>query len=59
MLVHVLISKKEMIEKEHFNQWLSLWQETLQENFTGKKAEMAYQKAEQIAGLMAFKVKHV
>lgn len=57
MLVHILISKKEMIEKEHFNQWLSLWQETLQENFTGKKAEMAYQKAEQIAGLMAFKVK--
>lgn len=29
MLVHILISKKEMIEKEHFNQWLSLWQETL------------------------------
>jgi len=57
MLVHVLISKKEMIEKEHFNQWLSLWKETLQENFTGKKAEMAYQKAEQIAGLMAFKIK--
>lgn len=57
MLVHILISMKEMIEKEHFNQWLSLWQETLQENFTGKKAEMAYQKAEQIAGLMAFKVK--
>ncbi len=57
MLVHVLISRQEMIEQEHFNQWLSLWRATIDENFKGKTAEMAYQKAQQIASLMAFKVK--
>ena len=57
MLVHVLISRQEMIEQEHFNQWLSLWRATIDENFEGKTAEMAYQKAQQIASLMAFKVK--
>jgi hemoglobin len=57
MLVHVLIAKNEMIEQEHFDQWLSLWQKTIDENFKGERAEMAYQKAQQIAGLMAFKVK--
>jgi hemoglobin len=57
MLVHILIAQKEMIEQEHFDRWLKLWKETLTENFNGKRAEMAYQKAQQIAGLMAFKVK--
>jgi len=57
MLVHVLISREEMMEQEHFDRWLKLWKETLDENFQGEKAEMAFQKAQQIAGLMAFKVK--
>ncbi len=57
MLVHVLISREEMMEQEHFERWLKLWKETLDENFQGEKAEMALQKAQQIAGLMAFKVK--
>jgi len=57
MLVHVLIARNEMIEQEHFDQWLSLWRRTIDENFKGEKAEMAYQKAQQIASLMAFKVK--
>ena len=57
MLVHILVSRQEMIEQEHFNQWLSLWRTTIDENFKGKTANIAYQKAQQIASLMAFKVK--
>ena len=57
MLVHVLIAQKEMIHQEHFDRWLALWRKTLNENFKGERAEMAYSKAQQIASLMAFKVK--
>ncbi len=57
MLVHVLIAQKEMMHQEHFDRWLTLWRKTLDENFKGERAEMAYNKAQQIAGLMAFKVK--
>lgn len=57
MLVHVLIARDEMIEPEHFDQWLHLWRTTIDENFKGEKAKLAYQKAQQIAGLMSFKVK--
>jgi hemoglobin len=33
------------LKAEHFQRWLSLFNETLDERFTGEKAEMARQRA--------------
>ena len=57
MLKHVLISQDVPMESHHFKRWLSLWKETISENFKGEKADIALFKAQQIAGLMEFKVK--
>ncbi len=57
MLKHVLMAQKEPMEAHHFERWLSLWKKTIAENFKGERADIALYKAEQIGGLMAFKVK--
>lgn len=57
MLKHVLMAQKEPMEAYHFERWLSLWKETITENFKGECADIALYKAEQIGSLMAFKVK--
>lgn len=44
------------IDKTHFDQWLALFYETINENFTGPKAEEAKKRAESIAGIMNFKI---
>ncbi len=59
MLKHIIIAQTEPMEAHHFERWLSLWKETIAENFKGERADIALYKAEQIAGLMAFKVKQV
>lgn len=56
MLKHIELSKKEPLKAKHFKRWLSLWETTIRENFEGKKAKEAIQKANQIADLMLFKV---
>ena len=56
MLKHMDLNKKEPLRREHFKRWLSLWQETLSENFSGKKADEALARASQIAGLIQWKV---
>ena len=43
------------IEKEHFKRWIELFIQTVNENFIGKKAEEAKQRARNIA--MVFKYK--
>jgi hemoglobin len=44
------------MEKKHFEAWLKLWKETVDENFSGEIAESAKNKAENIAKLMSFKM---
>jgi hemoglobin len=39
------------IGAEHFDQWLKLFRETVQENFEGQKAEEVLMRAESIAGI--------
>ena len=56
MLKHIALNQKMPLKKEHFERWLALWEETVQENFLGAKAEEAVNKAQQIAGLMQYKV---
>lgn len=56
MAVHFPINRMVAMEKTHFNHWLQLWTQTIEENFTGELAELAIYKATNIANLMAYKM---
>ncbi len=56
MAVHFPINEIQAMEKHHFEHWLKLWTETVEENFSGETAELAIYKATNIANLMAFKM---
>ncbi len=44
------------IDKKHFDRWLQLFESTLDENFKGKKAEEARQRARSIASIFMYKL---
>ncbi len=44
------------IEEKHFSQWLHLFRETIDENYSGSKADEAKKRAEAIAQIMNFKI---
>lgn len=56
MAKHFPINEMVPMEKAHFNQWLKLWTETVEENFSGEIADLAITKAQNIANLMAHKM---
>ncbi len=56
MAVHFPINEKVAMEKRHFEHWVKLWTETVEENFTGEMAETAIYKAKNIANLMGYKM---
>lgn len=56
MAVHFPINEIQAMEKRHFDQWLTLWRKTIEENFSGEAADTAIYKSENIAKLMAFKM---
>lgn len=49
---HAKLHQKMPLKKEHFNRWLALWKTTVEEEFTGEKAQEAINKATQIAFVM-------
>ncbi len=46
------------VEQEHFESWLKLFYETIDENFSGKKAEEAKWRAEKMAEMFHHKIKY-
>ena len=56
MKVHIDINKKEPLKKAHFDQWLSMFYETVDELFYGEKAELAKTRALSIATVMQIKI---
>jgi len=56
MAVHFPINQREAMEKKHFERWLQLWRQTIEENFSGENASMAITKSVNIANLMAYKM---
>lgn len=46
------------IEEEHFNKWLELFYETLDEHFTGKIAEEAKWRANKMAQMFQYKLQY-
>jgi len=58
MEVHQHISSLSNIKNEHLDRWLLLFRQTMDEFFTGEKAELAKQRAQSIATLMDLKLNH-
>jgi len=56
MIKHIEMNKKENLHKEHFDQWMKLWRETIDELFVGEKANEAKKRATSIAQLMQYKI---
>ncbi len=59
MIKHFAINEKHPLEKVHFERWLSLWKATLEKHFEGPVAEEAFNRANQIAHLMEYKMAKV
>ena len=55
MQVHIRLSEKTELRKEHFSRWLTLFNQTVDENFTGEKAALAKSRANSIANTMLIK----
>jgi hemoglobin len=47
------------IQKEHFNRWIALFNETVNENFEGEKAEDAKLRAQNIAAVFNYKIEYL
>ncbi len=54
--VHKDLNKKSSLEKQHFDTWIGLFKETVNELYTGTTAELAKQRAESIAMVMQLKM---
>jgi hemoglobin len=58
MQVHQHIHSLSAFKEEHFARWVSLFQQTVNELYSGDHAELAKQRAESIATLMRIKLLH-
>jgi hemoglobin len=47
------------IDEKHFTQWLTLFKETIDELYSGQKAEEAKRRASAIAQIMRFKISSI
>lgn len=54
---HIPINAEVPIEARHFEHWVSLWHQTIDDLFVGEIAEDAKTKGQNIAKMMAFKMK--
>ena len=57
MEVHYILNRKVTFEEKHFQRWLKLFFETVDQLYIGKVATMAKTRAKSIADLMQFKMK--
>ena len=59
MIKHIQLHQKKALEEKHFNRWLTLWEQTIDEHFTGSVADQAKHRAKSIKGIMMFKLKTI
>jgi hemoglobin len=57
MEVHYTLNRRVPLQETHFQRWLQLFSETVDELFSGNIATMAKTKAKSIASLMQFNMK--
>lgn len=48
--VHLALNAMFALEQEHFDRWLELWVQNVDDHFAGQKAELAKVQAQRIAG---------
>lgn len=58
MDVHLALAEKTVLTKEHFDEWLHLFIQTVDELYVGKSADEIKYRASSIAGLMLYKIEH-
>lgn len=46
------------LQQQHFERWLQLWQQTINENFEGEKADEARWRAEKMAAMFLSKIEY-
>lgn len=56
MIKHIDLNKIIKLTPQHFERWLLLWEQTVNEIFEGKTAGEAIVRAKNIAGLMQHKI---
>lgn len=56
MLKHIAIHKTIALETEHFDQWIALWEKTVDSLFKGPIANEAKKRANLMKELMLFKI---
>ncbi len=56
MRPHMSLHEKSPMESRHFEQWLKLFTSTVDEHFSGEKAEFTKQRAMSIATVMQIKI---
>lgn len=52
LLVHAALDEKESLRPDHFGRWLDLFNQTIDESFSGPRADFAKQRGEAIAARM-------
>lgn len=57
MRVHFPLNQVVALEQHHFERWLELWQDTLEQNFQGENVDTAILRAQNIARIMSYKMK--
>lgn len=57
MIKHIELNKIYPLSREHFERWLLLWEETVNENFSGVMADQAVTRAKNIASIMQSKIR--
>ncbi|MGX9986398.1 group III truncated hemoglobin [Chryseobacterium sp. POL2] len=57
MRVHFPLNQVVALEQHHFERWLELWQDTLEQNFEGENVDTAILRAQNIARIMSYKMK--
>jgi hemoglobin len=56
MLPHIELNKSKPFQKQHFERWLHLFYQAVDDNFTGEIAEVAKNRATSIATVMKLKI---
>ncbi|NNF35118.1 MAG: group III truncated hemoglobin [Saprospiraceae bacterium] len=56
MTKHIVLDSKSRMEPQHFDRWIELFHETLDDLFTSEKVAMAKSRSSDIRRLMQFKV---
>ncbi len=59
MSIRLKLNEQVNFKPEHFERWLYLFNETVKENFSGNRADLACARAKSIAAIMQIKLPQI